>query len=209
MNEGAQNPGGRPSRDGIRTRPSLLLRVKDFRDQKSWEEFVEIYGPLILRYLRKVGVAEQDAVDLVQDVLGIVLRHIGTFEYDPAKGRFRGWIKTIATHRAFRFLAESRRRPVTPGGSGHLLAMGQAASAEAAQEALIEAEWEQLRLEVAMKRVRSAVQPATWQAFELLSVEGLPPAEIADRLGMQIGAVYKNISRVKARLREAVEEIDE
>jgi hypothetical protein len=29
------------------TRPSLLLRVRDSADQEAWQEFAELYGPLI------------------------------------------------------------------------------------------------------------------------------------------------------------------
>ena len=96
MAEGSQIADGHDM-NGVKTRPSLLLRVRNLRDQKSWDEFVELYSPLVLRYLRRIGVPNQDALDLLQDVLGIVVRHIGSFEYDPGKS-FRAWLRTIARH---------------------------------------------------------------------------------------------------------------
>jgi len=63
------------------TRPSLLVKIRDPRNQESWSQFVELYGPLILRCLRSMGVPEQDALDLSQDVLRILIRRMQTFEY--------------------------------------------------------------------------------------------------------------------------------
>ncbi len=206
MEEGPASAGARAERNP-RTRPSLLLRVRDLGDQKSWQEFVELYGPVILRYLRKVGVPDHDAPDLAQDVLRIVVQQIGRFEYDAGRS-FRAWLRTIATHRAYRFFAEQGRRPLTPGGSDQMAAIQEIPVADAEQDALIEAEWRTRRLEMAMKQVCQEVTGPAWRAFELRYLEQLPPAEVAERLGMKIGAVYTSLSRVLKRLREAVEEID-
>jgi len=206
MEEGPDSPEAMAERNP-RTRPSLLLRVRDLGDQKSWQEFVELYGPVILRYLRKVGVPQQDAPDLAQDVLRIVAQQIGRFEYDAGRS-FRAWLRMIATHRAYRHFAREGRQPQTPGGTDHMAAIQEIPVADAEQDALIEAEWRTRRLEMAMKQVRQEVTGPAWRAFELRYLEQLPPAEVAGRLGMKIGAVYTSLSRVLKRLREAVEEID-
>jgi RNA polymerase sigma-70 factor (ECF subfamily) len=190
-----------------RTRPSLLLRVRNLGDQRSWQEFVELYGPVILRYLKRVGVPKRDAADLAQDVLRIVVQQIGTFEYDAGRS-FRAWLRTIATHRAYRHFAQEGRRPQTPGGTDHMAAIQQVPVTDEEHDALIEAEWRTRRMELAMKQVSQEVTGPTWRAFELRYLEQHPPAEVAERLGMKIGAVYTSLSRVLKRLREAVEEID-
>src|SRR6185295_16750135 len=82
------------------TRPSLLLRVRNLNDAESWREFIELYGPLIMRYLKRKHVPHDDAVELTQEVLQIVATHIAKFEYDPARGRFRGWLWTVAKNLA-------------------------------------------------------------------------------------------------------------
>jgi hypothetical protein len=51
------------------TQPSLLVRIRDRADNDAWARFVEIYGPLIYGFVRKRGLQDADAVDLVQDVL--------------------------------------------------------------------------------------------------------------------------------------------
>src|SRR5262245_32629455 len=77
------------------TRPSLLVRLRDPKDQAAWREFVELYTPLVYNYARKQGLQDADAADLSQEVLGAVARAIGQLEYDPRLGAFRNWLFTI------------------------------------------------------------------------------------------------------------------
>jgi len=111
---------------------------------------------VILRYLRKVGVPQQDAPDLAQDVLRIVAQQIGRFEYDAVLS-FRAWLRTIATHRAYRHFAHEGRQQQTPGGTDHMAAIQEIPVADAEQDVLIEAEWRTRRLEMAMRQVRQEV----------------------------------------------------
>ena len=48
------------------TRPSLLIRVRDPADQAAWQEFVEIYRPVILRLAQHKGMQAADADDIAQ-----------------------------------------------------------------------------------------------------------------------------------------------
>jgi hypothetical protein len=44
------------------TRASLLVRLRDRRDQTAWQEFVALYGPLVYGYARKQGLQDADQV---------------------------------------------------------------------------------------------------------------------------------------------------
>jgi RNA polymerase sigma-70 factor (ECF subfamily) len=46
------------------TRPSLLVRLRDFQDRQAWAQFVEVYAPVVYGYLRKRGLQDADAADL-------------------------------------------------------------------------------------------------------------------------------------------------
>jgi RNA polymerase sigma-70 factor (ECF subfamily) len=48
-------------------------------------------------------------------------------------------------------------------------------------------------------------QPATWQAFWGLTVEGKSGAEVAAELGLSVDAVYAAKSRVLRRLRQELD----
>ena len=56
-------------------------------------------------------------------------------------------------------------------------------------------------------RSQREVAPATWRAFWLAAVDGLPPGEIAAQLGMKTGSVYAAKCRVLARIRERIREL--
>jgi RNA polymerase sigma-70 factor (ECF subfamily) len=191
------------------TRPSLLLRVRNLGDQASWQEFVELYGPLVLRVLLRMGMAYQDALDLQQDVMQVVMNRIARkpFQYDPSKS-FRAWLSKVARHRAYRHFHEQARKAAAPGGSCNLAIVAGIADSGPAIEAWVEEEHRRRVLEIAMKRVRAAVQPLTWEAFRRSVFDGLPPETVAEQLQTTVGNVYVAKSRVLARLREAVEQID-
>jgi DNA-directed RNA polymerase specialized sigma24 family protein len=63
-------------------------------------------------------------------------------------------------------------------------------------------------LEEAMKRVQGRVAAHTWEAFRLLTFEGLSGAEVAPRVGIQVTMVYVAKSKVQKMLREELDAIE-
>ena len=60
----------------------------------------------------------------------------------------------------------------------------------------------------AAERVRVEFRRTTWDAFWMTAVEGKPPQAVAAALGLSVGAVYIARSRVMARLREVIEQVE-
>jgi RNA polymerase sigma-70 factor (ECF subfamily) len=190
------------------TRASLLLRLRDSRDQAAWKEFVELYAPLIYRYARNHGLQDADAMDLSQEVLTAVAGAVSHMEYDPQRGSFRSWLLTVVWRR----LANWRRaQRIRPRGSGdpvtHQLLEQRPAPQN--EETAWEAEWEQRVFAWACEQVRRDVTETTWQAFWRTAVEGQSGKEVAAGLGLSIAAVYLARSRVVARLKELVQSVQE
>lgn len=188
------------------TRVSLIHRVRDRADAAAWGEFVSIYQPLLTAYLRKRGVREHDAADVVQDVLARLVPALAEFEFDARRGRFRTWLWRV-THNAL--VDWARRRATRDRAERDWADQQEAAAADHA----VSEDWDQMYrrriLEVALERVRAQSLPETWSCFEGRILEGRPAAEIAADLQVSVNAVYVNASRVLARVREECAELEE
>ena len=74
------------------TRPSLLLRVRDWQDKVSWDEFHPIDRPLTSGLGRRSGLSHADAADVTPDAFPRLAETIHQFEANPARGSFRSWL---------------------------------------------------------------------------------------------------------------------
>src|SRR5437588_12532288 len=95
--------------DALATRLSLLVRLRDARDDGAWSQFVDLYAPLVYGFARKHGLQDADAADLTQDVLQAVSRGIRRLDYDPRRGSFRGWLFTVVRNKLRNFAAAQKR----------------------------------------------------------------------------------------------------
>lgn len=194
--------------DPHETRASLLVRIRDQRDGPAWSQFVEIYSPLIYGFGRKHGLQDADAVDLTQEVLRIVARTAERFEYDAKLGSFRGWLFTIVRNELRTWLARQQRAVVGSGDSGEQRQLAEVAD-EAAESAVWDEDHERRLFAWAAEQLQREVQPATWQAFRRTAVDGESGKDVAADLGMSVAAVYLAKSRVMARLKELVREVEQ
>lgn len=194
--------------DSPATRQSLLVRLKDPRDTQAWTEFVAIYAPLVDRLARARGLQEADAADLAQEVFRAVAGAIGRYDPDPARGSFRGWLFRIARNLIINLLAARRARPQASGDSDVRELLDQVPAPDGAETILFEAEYRRRLFHWAAEQVRGEFRDATWKAFWSTAVEGKPPAEAAAVAGISVGAVYIARSRVMARLRAVIEQVE-
>jgi RNA polymerase sigma-70 factor (ECF subfamily) len=190
------------------TRASLLVRLRDPRDETAWREFVELYAPLVYSYARKQGLQDADAADLSQDVLGAVAGAVSRLEYDPHRGAFRNWLFTIVRHKLSDWRAGEKKRPIGSGDSATHQLLQQSPMSEAI-EGKWEEEWERRVFAWACTQVRREIADTTWQAFWRTAFQGHAGKAVAADLGMSVAAVYLARSRVLARLKELVRSVQE
>lgn len=194
--------------DAPDTRRSLLVRLRDPRDERAWEEFVEIYEPLIHRLARGRGLQGADADDLAQEVFRAVAGAIGRWDPDPSRGAFRGWLFRIARNLMVNLLAAQSRHPRGAGGSDLVSLLEAQPAPESEDTVLFDGEYRRRLFDWAAERVRPAFREPTWLAFWRTGVEGQDVADVARSLGLTPGAVYIARSRVMARLRREIEQVE-
>ena len=177
------------------TRHSLIVRVRDLGDGRSWGEFHAIYRPLIFGYLRGLGLKEHDADDLTQEVFCRLMAILPTFELDRRRGRFRTylWKLTYST-----LIDRARWQKVRDRAEEEWVRRFSEADDSESRE--LEDAWvlqhRRRILEVVLPGVRERASPRAWACFEGRLLHRRPAAEIAARLGINANAVYVYASRV-------------
>jgi RNA polymerase sigma-70 factor (ECF subfamily) len=161
--------------------------------------FVQRYGPKILGWCRQWQLQEADAQDVTQEVLTILAQSLRRFAYDPAKGHFRGWLRTV-TRRAWGAFRQSRRRAGWGSGDPRIQQLLDSRAEGDDLVDVLEREFELELLEEAQARVRLRVAPQSWEVFHLLAIEGWSGAEVAARFNLKVTAVYMTRSRVQKLL---------
>jgi RNA polymerase sigma factor (sigma-70 family) len=187
------------------TRHSLILRLRDSADEVAWREFATLYEPLVYQLARRKGLQDADARDLCQDVLLAVARAADRWDPDPSKGSFRAWLSRVARNLLINFL--TRREQPGTGRTSIVELLDAQTKPDPTATHLFEIEYRRRLFQWAAEKIEQEFTPDTWQAFRRTAVSGETPANVAQHLGMSVGAVYIARSRVMARIRKQVEQL--
>lgn len=174
------------------TSASLLHRLcQPDADEEAWSRFVQLYTPLLYYWARQVGLQQEDASDLVQDVLMVLLRKLPELKYNPQLS-FRGWLRTVLKNR---WLDHVRRR------KPDLQAMDLEELPSLERDPFGETEYLTCLTKQGLKLIQGDFDPVVWQTFVLYVLEDVPAGEVASRLSVTVNQVYLAKSRVLQRLR--------
>lgn len=187
------------------TRPSLLIALRNPANDPAWQEFIQLYTPLVFGYCVRRTPQEADAADVTQEVMKTVARSIQQFEYDPTRGTFRAWLFQVTRSKLNNFHSARMRQPLPSGDTSAELLLEEIPSDE--ETAVWDAEFRKRLFDIAAQQVQKEFEPRSWSAFWRTGVEGEPVAEVAKCLSMTAGAVYIARSRITARLHQKVAEM--
>lgn len=176
------------------TRPSLLERIRNPSEGQAWERFVSLYTPYIFTLARSAGVGRQDASDVVQDVMLLLIKKMPDFKYD-AQRSFRAWLRTVVRNR-LNEVARQRSLPLQFATDKLDL------ENSAAVESIEETEYHWHVMSRALEIMQQEFAPTTWKACWEHIVSGKTAFEVGTELGISEGAVYVAKCRVLRRLRE-------
>ncbi|MCG8403694.1 MAG: sigma-70 family RNA polymerase sigma factor [Phycisphaerales bacterium] len=177
------------------TRPSLLAQLAENSDQLGWREFFQRYAPAVFRVARHRGLTNEDADDVVQQVMISIARHMKDFRYDRDRGYFRQWVRRIANN----FISNCFRgqRPIQYDST-----TCERLADEETAESVWDAEWQLQDLLWCMDQIEQDVSPRRMKAFRMYAFEGRSAADVAKDLGMTPGHVYVIRHQMLALLRE-------
>jgi RNA polymerase sigma-70 factor (ECF subfamily) len=183
------------------TSATLLEKIRNPQDSGAWCRFDHIYRPMLMRIARRMGLREEDSQDAVQECFKTLQSRIRTFQYEPAIGKFRGFIRQVLLTRIYNL----RRKPLPVQPLDGLIE--EAPGREPSPEEVFAESWLQEHIRHCLRLVREEVSPRTYQAFLLAAVDQQPLERVSVETGMKIGAVRVAVHRVKRRLKRHLAEL--
>src|SRR5579872_297805 len=91
---------------------TLLERLKIHPSAADWQRFHDVYKPLIRGWLNRVPGLRDEADDLSQEILMIVVKEVVAFERQR-EGSFRSWLRRVTVNRIRTYRRKRERRPQT------------------------------------------------------------------------------------------------
>lgn len=192
--------------DPLLTRETLLIRLRDAEDHRSWAEFTEIYTPLLFGFCLKRGIGREDTADIIQGAMSNVARAMRGFEYDPAKGTFKSWLFTVLRNAISTHFRKENRKPLTPGETQLVRTLDAEAGREEEDE--WERDYQRQLLAWAMERIQPDYGEHVWKAFVETALRARSNQEVAEELDMTPNAVGVAKHRITQRLKAVAESID-
>ena len=161
----------------------------------TWEEVARTHGRFLYTVAYRLTGKDDDARDLVQEVL--LRLHRGLATYRP--GSLEGWLSRITTNVFLDGVRRRQRRPTDLLPEEPERAERVLPASKPAEETFTDA-----TLSADIQRALDGLPLEFRAAVVLCDVAGLPYQEIATSLGVPVGTVRSRIHRGRALLRESL-----
>ena len=175
---------------------------------QAWASFVELYSPAMRlttqAEFHRVGWHQQDNQlldDVVSDAVVKFLKASGSFSYDPAKGKFRNYIRQIVAWCVRDHLTANNR----PAGSMDELDALTDEEAKEPYQRILELEekaWKNATLQSMLEEARTILGPQTMIIFEMTKILQEPVEDVMAQLRVTRSTVDNANHRVMKLLRE-------
>jgi RNA polymerase sigma-70 factor (ECF subfamily) len=158
----------------------------------TWEEVAREHGRFLYTVAFRLTGNDDEAQDLVQEVLLRVRKGLGTYE----PGNLEGWLSRITTNAFLDEVRRRRRRPLQLLPEEPDRVVPPTPAADAALDAEV--------LPADVQRALRRLPPEYRAAVVLCDVVGMSYEEIGATLGVPVGTVRSRIHRGRAALRRAL-----
>jgi len=184
---------------------SLLQRIASDQNDSDWQRMMMIYRPFIFQRVSTYPALVDQAEDIVQEVMMVLMRELPVFERQRT-GSFRAWLRSIVLNQ-LRYAARRAKKTPRPAGQSetllHQIEQLADPSSEAAND--FDHEHDKAVFRNAADVVRDSVKEVTWKAFHRHAMNGEDARMVAEDLGLSLNSVLLAKSRVTRRIREEIQ----
>jgi RNA polymerase sigma-70 factor (ECF subfamily) len=190
------------------TRQSLLGRLKDWQDDKSWSLFFDTYWKWIYYRATRAGLTDAEAQDVVQETLLSVSKSMKSFDYRQVNGSFKSWLQKLTTWKIADQIKKRQKHiaeePGSPDRDTETEIIGRVPGPP---DDSIDEDWERNLLEAALNRIKNKVDPAHFQVYELHVFQKWPVAKAAAAIKATSAHVYLIKHRINKLLKKEIEHL--
>ena len=193
--------------ENYHTRETLLEKIKNQHDDKSWEEFVFYYKHFIYIICRRMNLTHHDAEEVVQKVLVKVWNTLPGFEYDKRR-RFRGWLCQVTGNCVKDFYRYQKRQATKIENASNdesYNPMDKVSMPDISD--IAEKEWETYIANMALNNIRPKFSEKVIEIFLKLS-EGSTPKDISAEMDIPANTVSVYKKRITAKLCEEIRRLN-
>ena len=197
-----------------KTRKSLIARLDNWEDQRTWDEFYQTYWRLIYAVAIKAGLRSDEAFDCVQETILSIAKQSKKKLYDPEQGSFKTWLMNMTRWRIndqFR-----KRKKDTAMIEGEWADDRKTAVIDRVEdpngdvlERLWDVEWKKGIADAALSRVKAQVSPKQYQIFDYYVIRQWDADKVQQKLNVSMAQVYLAKHRVGAVLKKELAKLEE
>lgn len=197
------------------TRKSLIAKLDNWEDQRTWDDFYKTYWRLIYAVGLKAGLRSEEAFDVVQETILSIAKQSKKNMYDPEKGSFKSWLMNMTRWRIndqFRKRKKDTAMNINEwddDGQRTAVVERMEDPQGATLERLWDVEWKKNLADAALARVKAQVSPKQYQIFDCYVIREWDAAKVQDRLGVSMSQVYLAKHRVGKILKKELARLNE
>jgi RNA polymerase sigma factor (sigma-70 family) len=197
----------------LKTRPSLLNRLKSGDDDESWQDFYRIYGKLVRDFAIQAGLTDTEADEVMQETAIAMSRHLPEYRYDPKVCRFKTWLLNQTSWRIKdqfkKRKKETAQNHPSVHGNDETATINRVPDAAAADlDMIFESQWRKKLFDVAVERVKVKFSLKQFQIFDLLVIKEWPAATVAQSLGVSLANVYVTRHRISSAIKRETKRLE-
>lgn len=197
-----------------KTRKSLIARLDNWEDQKTWDEFYQTYWRLIYSVAIRAGLRPEEAFDCVQETILSIAKQSKKKLYDPEQGSFKTWLMNMTRWRINDQFRKRKKDTAMTGGEWDddrktaVIDRVEDPNGDVLSR-LWDVEWKKNIADAALARVKAQVSPKQYQIFDFYVIRQWDAQKVQQKLNVSMAQVYLAKHRVGAVLKKELAKLEE